>query len=69
MTGPRQALTLRSKGQRSNPDHNKCNQPLHLPGVGLHVDTTAHFSSSKHYSVVVWHSCNGVGRINEVTLR
>ena len=24
---------------------NKCNQNLHSPGVGLHVDTTAHFSS------------------------
>jgi len=24
---------------------NRCNQNLYSPGVGLHVDTTAHFSS------------------------
>jgi len=26
---------------------NKCNQNFHSLGVGLHVDTTAHLSSSK----------------------
>jgi len=28
---------------------NKCNQNLYSPGVGLHVDTTAHFSRFYYY--------------------
>jgi len=43
MAGFQHALTMRSKGQRSNPNPNP--REFTFACVGLHVDTTAHFSN------------------------